>query len=114
MFKPRHHTFPNASSPKRETALLPNDDVLSTAGVFTERFKENLLPNGALPTKLGPQVSLFSVPIFGVNICPFNYGIKDDFIPELTINAQRFQLESVQHPVLSSFKPLEFSLRSKP
>jgi hypothetical protein len=27
-------------------------------------------------TKLGPQVSPFPVPIFGVNICPFNYGIK--------------------------------------
>jgi hypothetical protein len=47
-FKPRHHAFLNASSPKRETALLPNDDVLPTAGIFTERFEENLLPNGAL------------------------------------------------------------------
>jgi hypothetical protein len=27
-------------------------------------------------TKLDPQVSLFPVPFFGVNICPFNYGIK--------------------------------------
>jgi hypothetical protein len=27
-------------------------------------------------TKLGPQASLFPVPFFGVNICPFNYGIK--------------------------------------
>jgi hypothetical protein len=27
-------------------------------------------------TKLGPQVSLFPVPFFGVNLCPFNYGIK--------------------------------------
>jgi hypothetical protein len=27
-------------------------------------------------TKLGPQVSPFPVPIFGVNICPFSYGIK--------------------------------------
>jgi hypothetical protein len=27
-------------------------------------------------TKLGPQVSLFLVPIFGVNICPFNYRIR--------------------------------------
>jgi hypothetical protein len=27
-------------------------------------------------TKLGPQVSLSPVPFFGVNICPFNYGIK--------------------------------------
>jgi hypothetical protein len=29
-----------------ETVLLPNDDVLPTADA--ERFKENLLPNGAL------------------------------------------------------------------
>jgi hypothetical protein len=49
-------------------------------------------------TKLDPQVSLFPAPIFGVNICPFSYGIKSDFIPELTINAQRLQTESVQHP----------------
>jgi hypothetical protein len=27
-------------------------------------------------TKLGPQVNPFPVPIFGVYICPFNYGIK--------------------------------------
>jgi hypothetical protein len=27
-------------------------------------------------TKLGPQVSPFHVPIFCVNVCPFNYGIK--------------------------------------
>jgi hypothetical protein len=26
--------------------------------------------------KLGPQVNPFPVPIFGFNICPFNYGIK--------------------------------------
>jgi hypothetical protein len=48
MFKLRQHTFPNASSPKRETALLTNDDVLPTTGIFTECFEENLLPNGAL------------------------------------------------------------------
>jgi hypothetical protein len=35
---------------------------------FTECFEENLLPNGAF-SKLGPQVSLFPVPIFGVNTC---------------------------------------------
>jgi hypothetical protein len=27
-------------------------------------------------TKLGPQIRLPPVPNFGVNICPFNYGIK--------------------------------------
>jgi hypothetical protein len=59
-----------------------------------------------------PQVSPFPVPIFGVNICPFNYGIKSDFISELTINAQCLQAESVQHP---SFPPANrWSLRSDP
>jgi hypothetical protein len=63
-------------------------------------------------TKLGPQVSPFPVPIFGVNICPFNYEIKSDFIPELTINAQRLRAKSIQHP----FFPLanRWSLRSDP
>jgi hypothetical protein len=110
IFKPRHHAFPNASSSKGETTLLPNDDVLPTAYAFTECFEENLLPNGAFSTELGPQVSLFPVPIFGVNICPFNYGIKDDVIPELTINAQRPQAEFIQHPFFPpsnhwSFRP---------
>jgi hypothetical protein len=27
-------------------------------------------------TKLGPKTRLLPVPNFGVNICPFNYGIK--------------------------------------
>jgi hypothetical protein len=27
-------------------------------------------------TKLGPQIRILPVPNFGVNICPFNYGIK--------------------------------------
>jgi hypothetical protein len=96
-FRSRRHVFPNASSFKRETALLSNDGVLPTASIFTEYLEENFLSNGVFLTKLGPQVSLFPVPIFGVNICPFNYGIKGDFIPELTINAQRLQAESVQH-----------------
>jgi hypothetical protein len=47
-FRSHHHVFPNASSSKRETALLSNDGVLPTAGIFTECFEENLLPNGAL------------------------------------------------------------------
>jgi hypothetical protein len=46
IFKPRHHVFPNASSSKRKTAFLPNDGVLPTAGIFTECFEENFLPNG--------------------------------------------------------------------
>jgi hypothetical protein len=44
---PRHHAFPNAFHFTCGTVLLPNDDVLPTAHAFTERFEENLLPNGA-------------------------------------------------------------------
>jgi hypothetical protein len=62
--------------------------------------------------KLGSHVSLFPIPIFGVNICLFNYGIKGDFIPKLTINTQRPQAKSVQHPF---FPPLNrWSLRLDP
>jgi hypothetical protein len=67
LFKPRHHAFPNAFSSKRETTLLPNDDILPIAYAFTECFEENLLPNGVFSTKLGLHVCLFHVPIFGVN-----------------------------------------------
>jgi hypothetical protein len=67
IFKPRHRAFPNASSSKRETALLPNDDVLPTANVFIECFEENLLPNGALlPNSAHRSVSSL-YQFFGVN-----------------------------------------------
>jgi hypothetical protein len=44
--------------------------------------------------KLGSQIRLLPVPNFGVNICPFNYGIKSDFIPKLTpiANVSRLNL----------------------
>jgi hypothetical protein len=57
-FKPRHHVFPNAFSSKRETVVLPNDDTLPTADVFTECFEENLLPHGTfLPNSAHRSVS---------------------------------------------------------
>jgi hypothetical protein len=59
-----------------QTVLLPNDGVLSTASIFTESSEEISPAEWYFITKLGPQVSPFPVPIFGVNICPFNYGIK--------------------------------------
>jgi hypothetical protein len=112
IFKPRYHAFLNASSSKRKTALLPNDDVLPTADAFTECFEENFLSNGALLPNSGHRSVSSLYQFFGVNICPFNYGIKGDFIPELTINAQRPQAESVQHPF---FPPSNrWSLRPDP
>jgi hypothetical protein len=59
-----------------QTVLLPNDGVLPTASTFTESFEEIFSVEWFFITKLGPQVSPFPVPIFGVNIFPFNYGIK--------------------------------------
>jgi hypothetical protein len=61
---------------KAQTILLPNDGVLPTASIFTESFEEIFPAEWHFVTKLIPQVSPFPVPIFGVNICPFNYGIK--------------------------------------
>jgi hypothetical protein len=61
---------------KAQTVLLPNDGVLPTASIFTKSSEEIFPAEWHFVTKLGPQVSPFPVPIFGVNICPFNYGIK--------------------------------------
>jgi hypothetical protein len=58
IFRPRHHVFPNVSSSKLKAALLPNDVVLPTAGIFTECFEENFLPNGVyLPNSAHKSVS---------------------------------------------------------
>jgi hypothetical protein len=114
IFNPRHHAFPNAfrfylwKSPSAEQRRTPDHRHLY------RMLWEKLSVEWYSSVKFGPHVSLFPVPIFGVNICPFNYRIKGDFIPELTINNQRLQAESVQSLVLSSFKPLELSPRSKP
>jgi hypothetical protein len=50
-----------------QTALLPNDGVLPTASIFTESSEDIFLAEWHFITKLGPQVSPFPVPIFGVN-----------------------------------------------
>jgi hypothetical protein len=43
---------------KRKTALLPNDGVFPTTGIFTERFEENFLLNGvSLPNSAHKSVS---------------------------------------------------------
>jgi hypothetical protein len=46
---------------------LPNDGVLPTASIFTESSEEIFPAEWHFVTKLGPQVSPFPVPIFGVN-----------------------------------------------
>jgi hypothetical protein len=46
---------------------VPNDGRLPTASIFTESFEEIFLAEWHFATKLGPQVSSFPIPIFGVN-----------------------------------------------
>jgi hypothetical protein len=59
-----------------QIVLLPNGNKLPTAGISAE-YSEEIFPcRTGFVTKLGPQIRLFPVAIFGVNICPFNYGIK--------------------------------------
>jgi hypothetical protein len=109
---PCHHTFPNAfrfhpwNSSSTEWWCTPD----------RKRLYRTLWGKPSAEwcsyTKSDSHVSLFPVPILGVNICPFNYGIKGDFIPELTINTQRPQAKSVQHPF---FPPSNhWSLRPDP
>jgi hypothetical protein len=59
-----------------QTVLLPNENILSTAGISAESSEEIFPYRTGFVTKFGPQISLLPVPFFGVNICPFNDGIK--------------------------------------
>jgi hypothetical protein len=55
---------------KVQTVLLPNDGELPIASIFTESSKKTSSAEWYFVTKLGPQVSPFPVPIFGVNSMP--------------------------------------------
>jgi hypothetical protein len=68
-------------------------------------------PDEIFFTKLGPQIRLSPVPNFGVNICPFNYGIKVILFWNW-LNCQRLQVKSVQH--LFSLLAIHRSLRPDP
>jgi hypothetical protein len=62
--------------------------------------------------KFSSHVSLFLVPIFGVNICPFNYGIKRWFYSGIDHKYSTSPGQICSTPVLSSFKL--WSLRLDP
>jgi hypothetical protein len=50
-----------------QIVFLPTDGILPIASIFTESSEEIFPAEWHFVTKLGPQVSLFPVPIFGVN-----------------------------------------------
>jgi hypothetical protein len=69
-----HSSFPSIQATSSripensaQTVLLPNEDVLPTAGIFTESSEEIFPAKWYFVTKLGPRISLFPLPIFGVN-----------------------------------------------
>jgi hypothetical protein len=78
----------------RPQTLLPNSSG------------ETFLPPDEFLTELDPQVRLLTLPNFGVNICPFNYGIK------VILFRQRLQIESIRHPF--SLFAIHRSLRLDP
>jgi hypothetical protein len=93
--------FFHVITPSRMLPLLPAELCLCRMttrsrpqSVFAEYFRESPLAEWYPSTKSGPHVSLFLVLNFGVNTCPFNFGIKDAFISELTRNPQHLQAES--------------------
>jgi hypothetical protein len=56
---------------KAQTVPLPNDSALPTASILVESSEKIFLAEWYFVTKLGPQVSPFPIPIFGVNnLCP--------------------------------------------
>jgi hypothetical protein len=68
---PENFSFKSANSPfaeqwrtadRKRPLPIPLEEIFPSRMVFI--------------TKPGPQVSLTPVPFSGVNICPFNYGIK--------------------------------------
>jgi hypothetical protein len=73
LLEPRHHAILRN---QRKQSLCRTEAKLPTASISAESFEEIFLRWTGFVTKLGPQISLSPVPIFGVKICPFNYGIK--------------------------------------
>jgi hypothetical protein len=108
--RPRHHTIPRNQCKQsfcrteancRPQASLPN--LLKKSSSARRDFF----------TKLGPQIRLSPVPIFGVNICPFNYGIKVILFQNwLQLPTSSSQICST--PILPPCNPSESPSRSKP
>jgi hypothetical protein len=106
--RPRHHAIPRN---QRKQFLCRTEAKLPTTSISTEFFEEILLRWTGFFTKLGPQIRLPPVPIFGVNICPFNYGIKVILFRNW-LQLPTSSSQSVQH--LFSLPAIHRSLRPDP
>jgi hypothetical protein len=87
---PIHSSLPSvrATSPRdpanpAQTVLLPNENILPTAGISAESSEETFPYRMEFVTKFGPQISLLPIPIFGVNTI-----INQMFSGPLTCNSK--------------------------
>jgi hypothetical protein len=95
---PRHHALPNVSTSScGKSSFAEWWHTPDRIRLYRMRWRKFFAEWYSF-AKFGPHVSLFLDQFLVLTYAPFNYGIKDDFNPELTINAQRSQAESVQHP----------------
>jgi hypothetical protein len=70
---PRHHAIPWY---QRKQSPCRTEENCRPQPPLPNLFGETFLLWTDFFTKLGPQARFSPVPNFGVNICPFNYGIK--------------------------------------
>jgi hypothetical protein len=60
-------TSPRVPANPAQTVLLPNENILPTAGISAKSSEEIFPYRTEFVTKFGPQISLLLVSIFGVN-----------------------------------------------
>jgi hypothetical protein len=96
-------TSPCDPAKSTQTVPLPNGSKLPTASISAESSEEIFLRRTGFLTKLGPQIRLSPVLIFGVNICPFNYGIKVILFrnwPQLPTSSSQICSTSILSPAI--------------
>jgi hypothetical protein len=71
---PRHHVIPQN---QRRQFLCRTEAKLPTASISVESFEEIFLRWTGFVTKLGPQIRLSSVPIFGVNSAHYRSSVTN-------------------------------------
>jgi hypothetical protein len=71
--RPRHHAIPRN---QRKQSLCRTEANCRPQAPLPNLLKKSSPTGWDFFIKLGPQIRLPPVPNFGVNICPFNYGIK--------------------------------------